>query len=270
MSTVISDNAATSGPIFSISATEPVANVSHLATYTSSFGFEPGEEYTGWTQGIIIDPYTQHPVPVVKLAGGVMLQSYPSPTGNADIEGFFLGSLMSKRRSPQPSCLVKQEGPYPVNPMIYVFKVGVDTSVLPGLEEVKAGMTGNRRKRRSNHQSNSIGPTRLLMQVRPEKYTLESLERLLLAALNPWMSRKREFFRLPYTIRFDLAKIDTEAKLVKYCVALLSAEGIALVNRLEASLVHGTTVKVNQVRRIEVDTVVSGEITPAEEPVGQP
>ena len=255
---------------FDISASSFTTNVASLATYVLSPGFDPGEGYRGPTLTTINDPLSQETVPAVRLAGQVVLPRYPSASGFADIEGYFLGGLMSPGRCPAFPGLELQRGPYGPNPMIYYIRNGLDRAIVPGIERGKAGRTANRRARRSVHQSNSPAPTRTIMEVRPEKYTLKSLENMLLTALAPWLAAGREFFDLPYTIRFDLAKISTEAALIKYCAALCTPAGIARINLLESALVQGSLQHTNHGRLIHVeDTTVAGQCSVAQEVVPQ-
>ncbi|RTL07781.1 hypothetical protein EKK58_01150 [Candidatus Dependentiae bacterium] len=240
--------------VFSFSASSCVSNVASLADYVVSPGFDPGEDYRGPTNVFVADQFTKQEIPAVRLAGQVVLPRYPSASGFADINGYFLGGLMAPKKAPFFPCLVGQEGSYGTNPMIYCIRNGLDLSVVPGVERIKAGRTGNRTSRRSNHQSNSPAPTRAIMEVRPEKYTLESLEKMLLTALAPWLASGREFFDIPYVIRHDLSKITTEAALIKYCAVLCTPAGIARVNLLESALVQGSIQHLNHGRMINVDT----------------
>lgn len=253
-----------------VSATSFVTNVAALATHVLSQGFDVGEGYRGPTLTTIHDAQTHESVPGVQLAGQVVLPRYPSASGFADIDGYFLGGLMASGRCPAFPGLERQKGPYGLNPMIYYIRNGLDRSILPGVERGKAGRTANRRNRRSVHQSNSPTPTRPIMEVRPERYTLESLEAMLLTALAPWLAAGREFFDLPYTIRFDLSKITTETALIKYCAALVTPAGIARINLLESALVQGTLQHNNHGRLIHVeDTTVTGQCSVAQEVVPQ-
>lgn len=253
-----------------ISANSFVTNVASLATYVVSQGFEPGEGYRGPTFTTINDPLSQEPIPAVRLAGQVVLPRYPSSSGFADIAGYFLGGLMSQGRCPVFPGLELQKGTYGTNPMIYYIRNGLDRAIVPGIERGKAGLTTNRRARRAVHQSNSPTPTRSIMEVRPEKYTLKSLEGMFLTALAPWLAVGREFFDLPYTIRFDLSKISTEAALIKYCAALCTPAGVARINLLESALVQGSIQHTNHGRIINVESpTVVGQISVEQEVVPQ-
>lgn len=251
--------AAVNLPSISPSPTTLTRNVAAIHRYVTSFGFNPGVEYKGPTSVYVRDPLTGQEVSGIRFAGDIVLPRYPSPSGHANREGFFCGELM--RQATYPG-LEKQVGPYGPDPLVYLIRNGVDAAVLPNGEQLKVGQSEQRKTRRSQHESNSPLPTKLVMGIRPQKYTTKSLEAMLLATLRPWCTARFEHVVLPYAMYFDFANCRDERQLIQTCVVYSTPTGILLANQTQEGLVHGRIVhnSLTESRQIELNHETSHQL----------